>query len=1136
MPLESFRRPSVCARRGLAIGACLTFALGCGDPAPSPEWVGHGDHRSIELRPEGGNTGFRPVAGSGVDFVGVLSDSAFVANRHRVNGAGVAIGDVDGDTRPDVFLAGLEADSRLFRNLGDWKFEDVTDGAGLGLEGVYNTGAAFVDTDGDADLDLVVTLLDGPSLLLINDGAGVFTKDLSWPGWTLGPRGGTTIAAADVDGDTDLDVYITNYKRQTVKDLYHPEEIAFEQTVRREGNVFEVLEPFDEHYRVEIQRTRVMRYEYGEPDALMINTGSGFRLGTGESFPFEAVIPSDWGLAAQFRDLDGDGDPDLYVCNDFESADHVWINDGSGKFSRLPTLAIRHTSQSSMAVDGADVDRDGDTDLFITEMLSRSHERRLRQVGNPPPVLAAPGEIEVRPQVMHNTLLMAQRRAGPNWPLEYAEAARAFDVHASEWSWSAVFMDVDLDGWEDLLISTGHRYDAMDLDAQTSMSGRRSGPDWTRELLDFPRLDLPNVAFRNEGGTHFAEVDGGWGIGGEADVTHGMAFGDLDGDGDLDLVTNRLNAAAGVFRNDATARRIAVRLKGQGGNRFGIGARLVLSSFDGALPQTREILAGGQYLSGSEPIASFAALEDSSRLHVHWRSGRVTALTVHADRLYEITEPGGPVPDAPLDLPPPPVYARAALAPSHAEAFFEDRARQALLTRRLSQDGPYAAFGDLDGDTLPDLVIGAGGGGRPAVYLSTTDLGPADVGTYRVTGRDWGGVAILDGRILAAVSGYESGTTSRLDQYVIREGALVDRGETDLGSGSAGPVAVADVTGDGAEEVFVGMRFLPDRYPESVPSRLLRRDGESWALMAELPAGLATGAAFADMDGDGDQDLAVSAEWGSVAVYENDGSGAFTDVSTSLGFSAAAGLWRSATWADLDNDGRPDLIATNWGWNSLWGRVGAPEGARRGPRLYWGDFDRNGSVDPVEAEYVPTLDGWAPTMKLMDLVRGLRYVTRRVSNAQSYAQMTLEEVLGPPVEDAPFVELTQLGHTVWMNRPGGFEPILLPDPTQWAPASDVAATDVDGDGILDLVLSQNFFGVLPEDATRQDAGSGQILLGLGDGTFEVSQFTLGLYGDGRAMINVDLDGDGVDELLATQNGASAYVFRLAPGLALRTGR
>ncbi|MFT5144648.1 MAG: hypothetical protein ACI80V_003231 [Rhodothermales bacterium] len=1041
----------------------------------------------------------------------------------------MAIGDVDGDGLPDVFMAGLQASSRLYRNLGAWRFDDVTDASGLDLSGVYNTGAAFVDADGDADLDLVTTLLDGPSALWLNDGSGVFSEDASWPGRAAGARGGTTITAADVDGDSDLDIYITNYKRRTVKDLYHPREISFDRTVEQVGDQFTVIPPYDQHYKIQRQEGRVMRYEYGEADALLVNDGAGFRDVTTEAFSDPEGLATDWGLTAQFRDLDGDNDPDLYVSNDFESPDRIWLNDGSGSFTPAPILSVRHTAQSSMAVDGSDVDRDGRVDLFVTEMLSRTHERRLRQVGSPPPIIPGLGQVEVRPQVMHNTLLMAS--AGPAAP-GFIEAARAFDVAASEWSWSAIFLDVDLDGWEDLLISTGHRYDAMDLDTQTSMSGMPSADEWTRELLEFPTLDLPNVAFRNEGGTHFSEMARGWGLGETGDVTHGMAFGDLDGDGDLDIVTNRLNGAAGVFRNDTEAPRIAVRLVGRDKNPFGIGATIRVSG--GGFAQSKEILAGGQYLSGSEAKAVFAAPEDSMRLEVTWRRGHSTSLKVAANTLVEISEPIFAAPAPASDRPDTPDAPSAKRQPrfdvealaTHQEPLFEDRARQALLLRRLSQEGPYAASGDLTGDGQPDVVIGTGAGGRPAVYLNDGGvLTLADASAYPVSGQDMTGLAITEGRIMAAVSGYESDSPSRLDQYTILNGVLQDRGEIDLGNGSPGPLAVADINGDGFEDLFVGMRFLPNRYPESVPSPFFLREGDGWVRGGQLPAGLITGAAFADVDGDRDQDLAVSTEWGSVRIYENDGKGNFEDASPKWGTSGLVGLWRSARWADLNTDGLPDLITTNWGWNSPYGRVGAVDFKGPGPRLYWADFDRNGSIDPVEAEYAPGIGAWAPTMKLMDLLRGLRYVSRRVGSAMEYANSTLVQILGPAAENAPFEELNQLGHVVWINTGSSFKPHILPDQAQWAPASDVAAVDLNGDGNLDLVLSQNFFPVLPEDATRQDGGTGLMLLGDGTGAFSPGG-ALGVYGDGRAMEMADLDRDGAPELIVTQNAAPAYVYRL----------
>ncbi len=1103
--------------------AALAGVVGCVEPdPPRAEWQSGDGYRSIRLMVAGSGVGFAAIHDSGIDFVGLLSDSAFVQNRHRVNGAGVAIGDVDGDGRPDVFLAGLEGASRLYRNLGAFAFAEMTEEAGVGLAGFYNTGAALLDTDGDFDLDLVVTTLDGPSMLFLNDGNGHFSEDPTWPGLELGPNGGTTITASDIEGDGDLDIYVTNYKRHTVKDLYDPARITFERTVVQDAEDYRVLPPFDEHYRLRLQGSRLMRYEYAESDHFFLNEESGYREATAATLLGEEIA-ADWGLSAQFRDLDGDGDPDLYVANDFESEDHIWFNNGEGTFSRTPMTTFRHTSQSSMAVDGADIDRDGLTDLFVTEMLSRTHERRLRQVGNPPPIIPGIGEIEVRPQVMHNVLFMSRGRYQP-----YAEVSRAYQVEASEWSWSGIFLDVDLDGWEDLLITTGHRYDAMDLDAQMARSRTRTTGNPTAELLEFPKLDLPNVAFRNEAGERFSSVPDGWGFGVSDDVTHGMALGDLDGDGDLDLVTNRLNGRAGVFENRSGAPRVAVRLKGLPGNTKGIGALVYLESDE--FSQSKEILAGGQYLSGSEAMATFAALSDTMTLVVRWRSGeRQVVEGVRPNWLYEIEEQksnGAPT-RAPLIGPPP--SPRGISLAAHHDTPFEDRARQPLLTRRLSQEGPYVATGDLDGDGDPDVVIGSGHGGRAAVYRNQEGVLQLLEGAAPTAIGDWAGVAISDGLLLAAVSGYETDRNSEVIVYRLdAAGMLQQSSRLNLGTGSPGPIAMADVDGDGDEDLFVGVRFQPNRYPDSVPSRIYLREGDGFGPGMELDAGMVTGAAFADADGDGDEDLALATEWGTIKLFENDGSGSFRDRSRKWGLSDQVGLWRSVSWGDADGDGRPDLLATNWGWNSPFGRVGAPDYEGRGIRIYWGDFDRNGSVDPVEAEYVPSLRDWAPIMKQMDLVRGLRYVGRRIGSAKEYATSTLAEIVGPALEGAQMSQLNQLGHTFWHNVGGSFEARLLTDEAQWSPSSGSAFLDDDGDGNLDIAMTQNFFPVLPEDATRQDAGTGIVLYGDGMGGFRTGPGSLTLLGDGRDIRAVDLNGDGELELIIGQNAAPAFHYRRNP--------
>ena len=337
----------------------------------------------------------------------------------------------------------------------------------------------------------------------------------------------------------------------------------------------------------------------------------------------------DFGLSVQIRDINGDGFPDIYLCNDFHTPDRAWLNNGHGRFRAVPRVAIRNMSYASMGVDFADIDRDGWVDFVTVEMLSREHARRLRQLSSMPAAGRRIGEIENREEVPRNALYW-NRGDGT-----YAEIAWFSGLAASDWSWSPIFLDVDLDGFEDLLVSAGSLYDVMDQDA--AMASR---PDARTQLALYPRLDNRNVAFRNRGDLTFEDVSQAWGFD-SRQVSHGMALADLDDDGDLDMVMNCANGTPLLYRNDSSAPRVAVRLKGLPPNTQGIGAQIKL--LGGAVPmQSQEIICGGRYLSGDQATRVFAAgsHDQDMQLEVTWRSGRRTVVSgVKGNRLYEIDEP-----------------------------------------------------------------------------------------------------------------------------------------------------------------------------------------------------------------------------------------------------------------------------------------------------------------------------------------------------------------------------------------------------------------------------------------------------------------------------------------------------------------
>ena len=1137
------RRSAVPGGRAWAGLAVVAAQLACRAPAPVA-WQAADGYQWQPLASPGSETpGFTSLSSSrtGVAFRNDVSDSLAFANRHLVQGSGVAIGDVNGDDLPDLYLARIAGPYALYLNRGGMRFEAMAD-AGVTLADHPSTGAVLTDVDGDGDRDLIVTAMGGRNRLLRNDGTGRFADVTDSSGFVPEARGSTTPTLADVDGDGDLDLYVANYKAKTMLDSLSPQERAFDQLVRRSGTGFEVVAPLRDNYRVVLRDDirGVSVVQRADPDWFYRNEGGRFvaeplagnpRFVDERGTPLERE-PDDFGLAARFFDVNGDGAPDLYVANDFEDPDQFWLNDGRGGFRLVDARAVRQTSNSGMAVDAADFDRDGDVDVFEVDMLANDSHRRKTQIPTHTPLPKVVGDYDRRAQWQRNVLL-ANRGDGT-----FAEIGRQAGVEASGWSWSAMFVDADLDGFEDLLIGTGHRWDLMDADVQERLKSTVTGVDWREERKLYPRLALKNVAFRNRGDGTFEDATDRWRFGVEEDISHGMAAGDLDGDGDLDVVVNRLDAPALVLRNDAVAPRVLVELAGRAPNGDGVGA--TISVITKGLPtQTREVAAGGLYLSGSDRAAAFAAPGDSVTIAVRWRSGVVSRLVgVPAGRRCRIAEPEGPAPVVvPPEAPPPPLFddVSALLGHQHAERYFEDYRRQPLLITQLSQMGPGVAWTDLDQDGDDDLVVGTGAGGRLGVFRNDRGRFGALPGTMAADSFDFTAVVGDDrGAVYVGQSSYEASTPQsaiaapavfRVERG--RPPAVVAPGDTT----SAGPVALADLDGDGDLDLFVGGRMAPGVYPAPGTSRIFRRDGAGFVPDPDNAAvlrtiGMVSGAVFSDLDGDGDPDLALALDWGPIRVLRNDG-GRLSDQTRAWGLDSLTGRWNSVSAGDFDGDGRIDLVAGNWGRNT-----GAVVDRDHPLHLYFGSWAEDGSVAMSPALHDPRLNGVALTVTLGRLTAAVPSQRTRTPTFAAYADATVERALGPLLARTGRLTATTFDHTVFLNRGDRFEARALPTEAQVAPVFGVAVADFDGNGTEDLFLAQNFS---PTNiaAPTFDAGQGLVLVGDGRGGFAALAGTasgIRLHADQRGAAVADFDGDGRVDLVVGQNAATTKLFRNRAGV------
>lgn len=1029
-----------------------------------------------------------PAAWTGVEFENRVTETQELnvfTFRHFYNGGGVALGDLTGDGLPELMLTSNLGESRLYLNLGEFHFRDVTREAGVRGKGFWATGVTFADVNGDGWLDIYVCYAGNgegerrANELYIHQGLnaeGVPTFVERAAEYGVADQGYSTHAAFfDYDRDGDLDLYVLNNSTRAVSSFG-------------------------------LRNVRHVRDRFGG-DRLYRNDGGRFTDVSEQAGIYGSDIG--FGLGVVVSDVDRDGWLDLYIANDFFERDYLYLNQGDGTFREVLEERMPYISLFSMGVDAADINDDGWPEIYTTDMLPRDEIRLKTLVAfDGWDVYQAKLKNGYHHQLMRNMLQLN------NGDGTFSDIGYLAGVARTDWTWSPLIADLDQDGHKDLYVTNGiprdltsQDYVAFLADAATLASAARSRRvDFLRLTEAMTSTPIPNYAFRNEGDLTFSEQTAAWGLNAPG-FSNGAAYGDLDGDGALDLVVNNLNQRAFVYRNNARAltrnRYLQVKLEGEGGNRFAVGAKVML--WGGGRLFFQELIPSRGFQSSVDYVLTFGVgpLEVLDSLRVEWPDGRVSVLrAVPTNQRLVLRQAEAVVaPLRPVSRPTPlfrDVTGEVRLDFVHRENEFVDFDRERLIPKRVSTEGPFLAVADVNGDGLEDVFIG-GAKDQPGALLIQRpgerferrdleaferDRGSEDLGAVFF---DANGDGALDLYVVSGGSEFSDLAPALEDRLYLNDGRGNFRkaeGRLPALYGSESRVAAADFDGDGDVDLFVGGRVVPWRYGLDPRSVLLENDGRgrftdvTRRAAPELErVGMVTDAVWQDVDGDRRPDLVVVGEWMPITVFRNAGGGRLERMEVP-GLEKSHGWWNRIVAGDFTGDGRVDFVVGNLGLNS---RLRATEAEPA--TMHVKDFDGNGFVEQIVSVY--SAGKSYPLALRDDLIRALPYLKARYLNYRDYAGRTVQEIFAGGELDGAVVKKAHTFATslVRNNGDGSFTLVPLPLEAQIAPVYGILAEDFDRDGDLDLLLAGNFDGVKPEIG-RLSAGYGLYLRGDGKGGFE----------------------------------------------------